>query len=130
MAVVLGLRTVHHTLPLSRILSDLRVASRRKRHFLNRGFRCHFLGFRLQARWLLACVVVCGFAGSAGARGLWGKARLDGDIRNVHGPALQGRQPCRPLPSRMDPRTHEPLSKFWCAIAGCFSHKSDAIIST
>src|SRR5262249_52400408 len=51
------------------------------------------------------------------------EARLDGHIRNVHGPALQGRQPRRSLPSRREPRTHELLGKFWRAITGCLSYE-------
>src|SRR5262249_40428372 len=58
------------------------------------------------------------------------EARLDGHIRNVHGPALQGRQPRRSLPSRREPRTHELLGKFWRAVTGCRSYEKASVIST
>src|SRR5262249_59949192 len=58
------------------------------------------------------------------------EARLDGHIRNVHCPALQGRQPRRSLPSRRDPQTHELLGKFWRTITGCLSYENASVIST
>src|SRR6516165_4358146 len=58
------------------------------------------------------------------------EARLDSHIRNVHGPALQGRQPRRSLLSRRHPQTNELLGKFWRAITGCLSYENASVIST
>jgi hypothetical protein len=58
------------------------------------------------------------------------EARLDGDVCNVHGPALQGRQPRWPISSRLEPQTHEPRSKFRRPITGCLSHENTLVIST
>src|SRR5262249_31841741 len=58
------------------------------------------------------------------------EARLDGHVRNVHGPPLQGRQPRRSLPSRREPRTHELLGKFWRPVTGCLSYENASVIST